>query len=186
MKPQDKKDFPVAKIRRFLEPGPVVLVSSAFEGRQNIMAMGWHIVMEFQPALIGCIIAASNHSFDLIRRSKFCVINIPTVALAAKVVGIGNCSGRDTDKFAEFRLTATPAVKVGAPLIAECYANFECRLADPSLIDKYNLFIFEVVKAHVASAPKYPKTIHYRGEGVFMISGENTSRYRPRFRPENL
>ncbi len=45
---------------------------------------------------------------------------------------------------------------------------------DASLIDKYSLFVLEVVKAHVAKAPKYPKTIHYRGDGVFMVSGENT------------
>jgi flavin reductase (DIM6/NTAB) family NADH-FMN oxidoreductase RutF len=77
-------------------------------------------------------------------------------------------------------------VKVKAPLIAECFASFECRLADASLIDKYSLFVREVVKAHVAKAPKYPRTIHYRGDGVFMIAGMNTSRYRKLFRPEML
>jgi hypothetical protein len=44
----------------------------------------------------------------------------------------------------------------------------------------------EVVKAHAATAPRYPRTIHYRGEGVFMISGPNTRRYRKLFRPEML
>jgi hypothetical protein len=48
------------------------------------------------------------------------------------------------------------------------------------------MFIFEVVKAHVATTPKTPKTIHYRGDGEFMISGENASRYRKLFRPEML
>jgi flavin reductase (DIM6/NTAB) family NADH-FMN oxidoreductase RutF len=114
------------------------------------------------------------------------VINLPTVDLAAKVVKIGNSSGRDIDKFTEFGLTARPAEQVRAPLIDECYANFECRLADSSWIKKYNVFVFEVVKAHVATSPKYPKTIHYRGNGEFMISGENTSRYRKLFRPEML
>jgi flavin reductase (DIM6/NTAB) family NADH-FMN oxidoreductase RutF len=71
-------------------------------------------------------------------------------------------------------------------LIDECYANFECRLVDSSLIRKYSLFVLEVVKAHVASAPKYPKTIHYRGDGEFMIAGANTSRYRKLFKPQML
>jgi len=181
-----KTDFPVSNIRRFLEPGPIVLVSSAWKGERNIMSMGWHMVMEFSPSLIGCFITSANHSFDMIRRSKECVINIPTVDLAAKVVGIGNSSGRDVDKFAKFRLTAERASKVGAPLIRECYANFECKLVDSSLINKYSLFVLKVVKAHAATSPKYPKTIHYRGDGVFMISGENTSRFRRRFKPENL
>ena len=181
-----KKDFPTHNVRRLLEPGPIVLVSSAYKGKANIMTMGWHMMMEFQPALIGCCISSANQSFELVRGSRQCVINLPTVDLAAKVVKIGNSSGRDIDKFAEFGLTARPAEQVRAPLIDECYANFECRLADSSWIKKHNVFMFEVVKAHVATSPKYPKTIHYRGDGEFMISGENTSRYRKLFRPEML
>jgi flavin reductase (DIM6/NTAB) family NADH-FMN oxidoreductase RutF len=98
------------------------------------------------------------------------------------VVGIGNCSGRDVDKFARFELTAVDGTKVEAPLIGECYANFECKLVDASLIDKYSLFVLEVVKAHVARTPKYPRTLHYRGDGVFMISGANTGRWRKLFK----
>jgi flavin reductase (DIM6/NTAB) family NADH-FMN oxidoreductase RutF len=181
-----KKDFPVSNVRRFLEPGPIVLVSSAHKSETNIMTMGWHMIMEFQPSLIGCYIWTQNHSFEMIRKSKQCVINIPTEDIAAKVVKVGNSSGRNIDKFVEFGLTAKPATEVRAPLIDECYANFECRLVDSSLIRKYSLFVFEVVKAHVATAPKYPKTIHYRGDGEFMISGANTSRYRKLFRPGML
>ena len=186
MKTFQKADFPVDNIRRFLEPGPIVLVSSAWKGKTNIMTMGWHMVMEFQPSLIGCYIWTENHSFDLVRKSKECVINIPTVELAPTVVDIGNTSGRDIDKFSKFGLTAVPAAKVDAPLIEECFASFECKLVDASLIKKYSLFVLEVVKAHAATSPKYPKTIHYRGDGVFMISGANTRRYRSRFRPEML
>ena len=181
-----KTDFPVDNVRRLLEPGPIVLVSSAHKDETNIMTMGWHMVMEFQPSLISCVISSANHSFEMIRRSRQCVINVPTVDLAPTVVKIGNCSGRDVDKFAEFDLTPAPAAQVRAPLIAECYANFECELADASQVKKYNLFIFEVVQAHAATAPKYPKTIHYRGDGEFMMSGENTRRYRKLFRPEML
>jgi flavin reductase (DIM6/NTAB) family NADH-FMN oxidoreductase RutF len=185
MRAYKKRDFPVSEIRRFLEPGPVVLVSSAWKGERNIMTMGWHMVIEFVPSLIGCLISSGNHSYELIRRSRECVINIPTLALAKTVAGIGNCSGADVDKFAEFKLTAQEADKVEAPLIAQCFASLECRLVDDRLRDKYNLFIFEVVKAHAPAAPKYPKTIHYRGEGMFMVAGKslNLRRY---FRPGML
>ncbi len=185
MKAFRKQDFPVSQIRRFLEPGPVVLVSSAWRGKTNIMTMGWHTVMEFTPSLVGCVIAAGNHSFEMVRRSRECVINVPTDDLAKPVAGIGNCSGADTDKFATFRLTPAAGEKVAAPLIAECYASFECRLADASLVDKYNFFIWEVVKAHVAAAPRYPRTIHYRGDGMFMVSGRSLN-LRRLFRPEML
>jgi len=186
VKTYDKKDFPVSNVRRFLEPGPIVLVSSVWKDKMNIMTMGWHMIMEFEPSLVGCYIWSENHSFEMVRRSKECVINVPTAEIAAKVVGIGNTTGSKIDKFSKFALTAQPAVKVKAPLIAECFASFECRLADGSLIDKYSLFILEVVKAHVARAPNYPQTLHYRGDGIFMIAGTNTSRYRKLFRPEML
>jgi flavin reductase (DIM6/NTAB) family NADH-FMN oxidoreductase RutF len=182
MKAHKKHDYPVDDVRRFLEPGPIVLVSSAYKSETNIMTMGWHMVMEFTPSTIGCIIAAGNHSFELIRKSKQCVINIPTDDIAEAVVKIGNCSGSDVNKFAEFGLTATPASHVGAPLIAECYASFECKLVDAAMVQKYNMFIFEVVKAHVARTPKLPKTIHYRGDGAFMVSGAETTKYRKWFR----
>jgi flavin reductase (DIM6/NTAB) family NADH-FMN oxidoreductase RutF len=185
MRAYTKKDFPVSDIRRFLEPGPIVLVSCAWKGERNIMTMGWHTVMEFTPSLVGCIIAEGNHSHDMIRRSKECVINIPTHDLARTVVGIGNCSGADVDKFDKFKLTAMSATRVSAPLIKQCYANFECKLADTRLVRRYNFFIFEVVKAHVATSPRAPRTIHYRGDGAFMVSGREVS-YRSLFRPEML
>jgi flavin reductase (DIM6/NTAB) family NADH-FMN oxidoreductase RutF len=186
MRKYAKKDFPVSNIRRFLEPGPIVLVSSAWKDETNIMTMGWHMIMEFQPSLIGCYIWDQNHSFDLIRRSRECVINVPTVDIGAAVVGIGNTSGRDVDKFAKFGLTAQPGEMVKAPLIAECYASFECRLVDSSLIRKYSLFVLECVKAHVATTPKFPQTLHYRGDGLFMLAGPTTAKWRKRFKPEML
>lgn len=180
-----KKDYPLSEIRRYLEPGPIVLVSSAWKGETNIMTMGWHMMMQFSPALFGCYIWDGNYSFDMIRRSKECVINVPTTDLANEAVGIGNCSRKRIDKFKKFGLTPQPAAKISAPLIKECYANFECKLADGRLISKYGLFIWQVVKAHVATSPKYPETLHYRGEGVFMVAGRSIN-LRKKFKPQNL
>jgi flavin reductase (DIM6/NTAB) family NADH-FMN oxidoreductase RutF len=180
-----KKDFPVADIRKYLEPGPTVLVSSRWKEETNIMTMGWHTVMEFSPSMIGCFITGANHSFDMIRKSKECVINLPTDDMIDTIIGIGNCTGAEVEKFSEFGLTAQEADKVKAPLIKECYANFECKVIDEHLLPKYNFFILEVVKAHVATSPKYPRTVHYRGEATFMISGKNVS-YPGRFKPQNL
>jgi flavin reductase (DIM6/NTAB) family NADH-FMN oxidoreductase RutF len=179
----EKLDFPVSQVRRYLEPGPIVMISSAFDDRRNIMTMGWYTVMEFTPSLVGCVIAGGNYSFELIRKSRECVINLPTTSLTDIVMGVGNTSGADVDKFEKFGLTARAATRVKAPLVAECHANFECRLADDALVDKYNFFIFEVVKAHVAKSPKHPETLHYTGDGVFMVSGKLVSRRRL-FRPE--
>ena len=180
-----KADYPVEWVRRLLEPGPIVLVSSAWQGERNIMTMGWHMPMEFSPSLVGCIISSANHSFEMIRKSRECVINIPTEDMGDIVVGIGNHTGAEMDKFEAYGLTPVRGREVAAPLIQECYANLECRLVDSSLIKKYGMFVFEVVRARAATTPKNPKTLHYRGEGHFMIAGASRS-YRRKFRPENL
>lgn len=166
-----KQDYELANIRRLLEPGPVVLVSSAHAGKTNIMTMGWHMMIGFTPALIGCYIDQGNHSYDMVVKSRECVINIPTADLLEQVIGVGNCSGAEVDKFDKFGLTAVAGQEVGAPLIAECYASFECRLADAHPNPNHPLFVWEAVRAHVAATPRLPKTLHYRGEGAFMVSG---------------
>ena len=181
-----KRDHPVDDVRRFLEPGPIVLVSSAWKGKTDIMTMGWHMVMSEEPSLVGCFIWDRNHSFEMIRKSRECVINVPAVDLAATVVKIGNTTGAGVDKFARFGLTAVPGRKVKAPLIDECHANFECRLVDSSLINRYSLFVFEVVKGYARLTPKFPKTLHYRGDGLFMVAGPTVSRYRKLFTREML
>lgn len=185
MKVPPKADYPLMETRRLLEPGPIVLVSSAYKGDRNIMTMGWHMMLGFSPALVACYIWPGNHSYELIRRSKQCVINVPTRSMLDQVVSIGNSSGKDIDKFDEFDLTAKTADQVDAPLIAECYANLECHLVDTSQIAKYNLFIWEVVKAHVAIEPATPETLHYMGQGEFMVAGKIVN-CRRRFKPQNL
>jgi flavin reductase (DIM6/NTAB) family NADH-FMN oxidoreductase RutF len=185
MKNPRKSDFPVNQVRRYLEPGPIVLVSSKAGNRTNIMTLGWHTILAFYPSLVGLMISGGSHSHRMIRGSRECVINLPTTALTDIVVKIGNTSGRTIDKFQEFGLTAEKASEVEAPLIGECHACFECRLHDDVLIDRYNFFIFEVVKAHVAATPKHPETLHYTGDGVFIVAGKPISR-RAMFRPEML
>jgi len=180
-----KKDLPVEEIRRFLEPSPTVLVSSIWQNKTNIMTMNWHTVMEFSPSLIGCMITSSNHSYEMIKKSKECVINIPTIDLIDEIIGIGNCSGSKVNKFEKFKLTPVAGEKIKAPLIRECYANFECKVSDTGLLRKYNFFIFEVVKAYAAIKPKYPTTVHYRGQATFMVSGKNIS-FPERFKKTNL
>jgi len=186
MRKQYKKyDFPVDGIRRYLEPVPIVLVSSKHRGKSNIMTMGWYTLMQFTPSLLGCFIVDYNHSHDMIRKSGECVVNLPTVDLLQEVIGIGNCHGKTVDKFDKFSLTPSPAQYVEAPLVKECYANFECKIKDRKLLSKYSFFILEVVKAHVPKTPKYPKTVHYTGDGVFMLSGDHVN-FHKKFRPENL
>lgn len=166
-----KKAFPLSKVYTLLESGPVVMVSSAWKGRSNVMTMSWHTMIDFDPPLVGCVISDRSHTFGLIKASKECVINVPTLELAKKAVACGSVSGADTDKFSKFGLTPVKGAAVKAPLIGECYASLECRLHDARLAGKYNLLIFRVVKAWADAAVKNPKTFHHRGGPEFMTAG---------------
>ena len=130
------RGLPLSRVYQLIEPGPVVLLTTAHDSERNVMAMSWHMMVDFELPLIACIVSdRGDHSFMALRETKECVIAIPPVELAAKVVAIGNCSGREVDKFATFRLTPKTARRVSAPLVAECFANIECRVVDtrPSL-----------------------------------------------------
>ncbi len=171
-KTMKKRVYSLAKVYGLLEPGPVVLVTTAHKDQANIMTMSWHTMMEFEPPLIGCVISGRNATFAALKATRECAINIPTQELAKQVVGIGNCSGPAVDKFSRFGLTPLAATEVQAPLIEECYASLECRVADTRLVNRYNFFILEVVKAWVDPAVKKPQTLHHRGNGVFAVAGE--------------
>ncbi len=176
-----KRPLPLGRVYQLLEPGPVLLITTAHRGQTNVMAQSWHTMMEFEPPLVGCVISGRNHSFSLLKTSRECVINIPTLELATQVVGCGNRSGQKVDKFKTFGLTPAPASLVAAPLISECYANLECRVADTRLVNKYNFFVLEVVKAWIDPSRKDPRTLHHRGRGAFMVAGE-TIRLRSRMK----
>ena len=165
------KDLSLSKVYQLLEPGPVVLLTTARKGRANVMTMSWHMMVEFEPPLVACVVSNANHSFAALRTTKECVIAVPALALAPKVVEVGNCSGRDVEKFARFGLTAAPAERVAPPLVAECFANLECKVSDTRLVNKYNLFVLEVLKAWIDPAQKNPKTIHHHGYGRFAVDG---------------
>jgi flavin reductase (DIM6/NTAB) family NADH-FMN oxidoreductase RutF len=166
-----KKEFPLAQVYGLLEPGPVVLVTTTRAGRANVMPMSWHTMMEFVPPLVGCVVSSQNYTFQVLRATGECVLNVPTAELAKQVVACGNASGQSVDKFKTFGLTPVAAALVKAPLIAECYANLECRLVDRKLVTQYNFFILEVVQAWVDPRQKRPRTIHHQGEGVFQVPG---------------
>jgi len=133
--------------------------------------MSWHTMIDFDPPIVGCVISNRNFTFEVLQTTGECVINIPTAELAEKVVGCGNTSGRKIDKFRTFGLTPAAASCVKAPLIAECYANLECRVVDTRMVEKYNFFILEVIKAWIDPSGKTPRTIHHLGRGAFMVAG---------------
>jgi flavin reductase (DIM6/NTAB) family NADH-FMN oxidoreductase RutF len=165
-------ELPLSVVYQLLEPGPVVLLTTTQGGKSNVMTMSWHMMVDFVPPLVACVVSSADYSFAALRDQRECVIAIPTVELAPIVVEVGNTSGRNIDKLKVFGLSALPATLVAPPLIAECFANFECRVVDTSLVKKYDIFVLEVVNAWIDPRKKRPRTIHHHGYGNFVVDGK--------------
>lgn len=167
------RQMELSKAFTLIEPGPVVLVTTHDGKKHNIMTISWTMVLDFTPAF-GICTGAWNYSFAALRKHRECVIAIPTVDLLDEVVGIGTCSGADTDKFAQFGLTPEPGKHVKAPLIKECLANIECKVVD--MVGKHNLIVLEGVAAYKNTARKEKRTLHAVGDGTFIVDGDKLNR----------
>jgi flavin reductase (DIM6/NTAB) family NADH-FMN oxidoreductase RutF len=163
----------LGKAFTLLEPGPVVLVTTHADGKSNIMTISWTMVVDFTPQF-AMTTGPWNYSFAALQESRECVIAIPTVDLIDRVVGVGTCSGADTDKFARFGLTPVPGEQVRAPLIQECLANIECKVID--IVKKHNIVVLEGVAAYFDSERKEQRTIHAIGDGTFVVDGRTLNR----------
>jgi len=156
-----------------IEPGPVVLVTTHDGRKNNIMTISWTMVLDFTP-VFAITTGEWNYSFAALRKKKECVIAIPTADMLDQVVGIGTCSGADTDKFAKFKLTPVHGKVVKAPLIKECLANIECKVID--FVRKHNIVVLEGLVAYIDSARKETRTVHAIGDGTFIVDGRKLDR----------
>ena len=167
------RQLKLSKAFTLMESGPVVLVATHDGQRDNIMTISWTMVMDFTP-IFAIVTGKWNHSFAALRKNRECVIAIPTVDMLDKVVGIGTCSGADTDKFAKFKLTPVQGKVVTSPLIKECLANIECKIID--LVKKHNIVVLEAVAACIDTARKEKRTVHAVGDGTFIVDGRKMDR----------
>jgi flavin reductase (DIM6/NTAB) family NADH-FMN oxidoreductase RutF len=169
------KPFPLNKAFTFLEPGPVILVSTTDGEKRNIMTLSWTMVLDFTPRF-AFMTGPWNYSYGALVKTKECVIAVPTVDMSKTVVSIGACSGAELDKFEKFKLTPLKAEAVNAPLIKECYANIECRVVD--YIKKHGVFILDALAAWVDEKRKEKRLFHAVGDGRFIVDGEKFSHRR--------
>lgn len=167
------RQLKLSKAFTLMESGPVVLVTTHDGQKNNIMTISWTMVMDFTP-VFAITTGAWNHSFAALRKNRECVIAIPTVDMLDKVVGIGTCSGADTDKFTRFKLTPVQGKVVRAPLIKECLANMECKVID--IVKKHNIVVVEAVAAYLDTARKEKRTLHAVGNGTFIVDGRRIDR----------
>ena len=166
-------ELELSKAFTLMESGPVVLVTTHEGQKDNIMTISWTMVMDFTP-VFAITTGEWNHSYAALRKNRECVIAIPTVDMLDKVVGIGTCSGKDTDKFGKFKLTPVQGKVVRAPLIKECLANIECKVID--IVERHNIVVLEAVAAYIDTMRKEKRTVHAVGDGTFIVDGRKMDR----------
>lgn len=167
------RELKLSKAFTLIESGPVVLVTTHDGKKDNIMTISWTMVLDFTP-IFAITTGEWNYSFAALRKNKECVIAIPTVDMLDKVVGIGTCSGADTDKFTKFKLTPVPGKVIRPPLIKECLANIECKVVD--IVKKHNIVVLEAVAAYFDTVRKEKRTVHAVGDGTFIVDGRRIDR----------
>lgn len=152
----------------FIEPGPVVLLTTRMQNRSNICTISWTMAMDYaEHCHIAISTGAWNHSFTTMMKTKECCICIPAADLAEQAVGIGTVSGTEVDKFSRFHLTPVKAAAVKAPLIQECIAGLECRVID--YIDQYGLVILECEQLWADKEREQEPLLHANGDGTFRV-----------------
>ena len=161
-------ELPLNKAFMLFEPGPVILVSTNDGKKNNLMTISWHMVTDFTPSL-ALTTGPWNHSFKVMMKTKECVLAVPTVDLAEKVVSIGDCSGKEVDKFRKFELTPLAGSAVSAPLVKECLACLECRITD--YLENPDIFLLQGVQAWIDEERKERRTFHANGDGTFVVDG---------------
>lgn len=171
----------LAKASRLLNHGPTVLVASAHGDQRDVMAAAWNMPLDFTPPKVAVVIDKNTFSRGLIEASGEFVLSVPCAAQIEMVVGVGNSSGRDLDKFARWSLATEPGQRVRAPLIMGCLAWLECRVyPEPHNEKTYDLFLAEVVAAWAEDtafvngrwqdlAPPQ-RALHHLGGGEFFTS----------------
>jgi len=176
-----KVKIPLDKAYRLLNFGPTVLVTSQIDGKPNIMPVAWNMPIDFDPPKIAICIGDQSYTFQIVRKTKEFVVNIPPASIVKKVFKCGRVSGRNVDKFNKFGLTPIPASKVSPPLIKECIGHLECKVIDDSMAEKYNIFIARVAacSAEKGALQKFVRidkkefqTLHHLTGEYFFVPGK--------------
>ncbi len=165
---------------RLLNHGPAVLVTSFYKGRPNVATIAWTMPLDSDPPKVALVISEENYSFECITKTSEFTINIPPISLKKEVIGAGSVSGKRIDKLKKFGLTPIKARKVKAPLIKECIGHLECRMIEPELAVRYNLFLADVVAVSVTKGTfkerwlvekEEARTLHHLGGNIFSFTG---------------
>ena len=131
-------------------PLPPTMVTCGTVEEPNVFTVAWTGILNTQPPVTYISVRPERYSYELIKQSGEFVINLPTQQLIRAVDYCGVKSGRNTDKFKEMNLTAEPAEKISAPILAQSPVNIECKVRDIVELGTHHMFIADIVSLNVA------------------------------------
>lgn len=141
------------KAGNMLYPLPVVMVTvKDSAGKDNIITVAWAGTVCTNPPMLSISVRPERYSHRALVETEEFVVNLTTEKLAKATDYCGVKSGRDVDKFAATGLTALPAEKVKASLIAESPVNIECKVKEIRHLGSHDLFLAEVLAVHADEA----------------------------------
>ena len=137
------------KAGTLLAPLPPALVSCRSGGRDNLITVAWTGIIASDPPKTYISVRPERFSYDMIKSTGVFAINLPSSHISRSIDDGGVRSGRDTDKFAECRLTADEAFEIDCPTVAECPISLECRVTDVVPLGTHDMFVADIVAADV-------------------------------------
>lgn len=135
----------VSKAQTYITHG-VYVISTVHNGRTNALTAAWVAKASFVPPLVTVAVGKTRFSHDMIKGSGVFAINVlgPEAIELGKHFGLK--TGRKTDNFEgmDYETKTT-----GAPILKECIAWLDCKVASSCDAGDHTLFIGEVLDAGV-------------------------------------
>ena len=142
-------------------PTGLFLMTAAHNGQDN-----WQFVQRGLPLNPGppttllVVLSHRNRTTELVDASGEFGLAICSPHQAALVVASRGVTGHKVDdKFAQLGLVRLPAKHIKAPLIADSFANMECRVIDKHPIGDRSVYVAEVLAMY--HNPSTEPTVHY-------------------------
>ena len=132
----------------------VIAIAKGPSGKANPITLGWTMIVSGTPPMMAIAVAGTHYSIKAIRHSKCFTIAFPSADMADAALFFGSHSGRDIDKFAEFKCETAPAEAIDSVLITDAVANFECTLESETVAGDHIIFVGKVICSHTSTEPK--------------------------------
>lgn len=112
----------------YLDPRSVVLITSRYEDKDNVMPIDWHIPLSYSPKLYGISLEKKNYSYELIMKSNVFAVNFMGSEFEKQILETGRMSGSGTDKYELTGLKKINGKTLNVPVLEDSLGYIECKV----------------------------------------------------------